>query len=354
MRYADLPARFPIPFANNAGGGFIRSVPEASQIGVQDGAASLFDGFPPLCFTGQSLGGFLPFGDDFNGILKQITQWSQWQQAGALVDYDATYSSDVSGYPKGAVLVSASNTGECFYNLVDGNTNDPDTAPTNWVPFTPLNLYAEDTGTANASAIALVPAPASLGFLFGREIRIKKIGSTNTAAMTLNVNGFGAAPITHTDGSSILAGEVPASGIFTVSWDGSQFQLLTPGSIVESSLTFSSPYPSVSLKGYITVPTPVGNMVLQWMAGGTIDGWDPQSPKNMNYSLDWLSPFSSACLIAWASCEVQGASTAFAQELYWYNISSFSASACQISRCGVDAPHALGTLTRPWVVGIGF
>ncbi len=82
MLAADIPTKFNIPFADNAGGAFIRPIPEASQIGIEAGAASLNDGFPPDTFTPVSAGGTPPFGRDFNGLLNQITAWNRWQNAG--------------------------------------------------------------------------------------------------------------------------------------------------------------------------------------------------------------------------------------------------------------------------------
>ncbi len=83
MKLSDIPAnKFPIPFANAAGPSYITTIPEASQIGITAGAASLTDGFVPLNFQPVGSGGVPPRGVDFNGLLKQITQWSQWQNAG--------------------------------------------------------------------------------------------------------------------------------------------------------------------------------------------------------------------------------------------------------------------------------
>ena len=39
MQSSAIPAKFPSPFANNAGAGFIRPIPTASQISVSPGAA---------------------------------------------------------------------------------------------------------------------------------------------------------------------------------------------------------------------------------------------------------------------------------------------------------------------------
>ncbi len=66
-----------------------------------------------------------PFGQDFNGIFNQITLWSQWQNAGGLVPYDNTFAGQIGGYPKGALLASAT-AGKVWLNLADDNTVDPD------------------------------------------------------------------------------------------------------------------------------------------------------------------------------------------------------------------------------------
>ena len=110
---ASTPPKFAIPWGNSAGGAYIRPIPQPSQIGIQNCAASLTDGFPPLTFVAQSAGGCPPFGQDFNGILKQLSQWSLWAGGGAGVAYDSSYQASIGGYPLGATLVDAANAG-CF------------------------------------------------------------------------------------------------------------------------------------------------------------------------------------------------------------------------------------------------
>lgn len=136
MKASDIPDRFPIPFADDAGGSYIRPIPEDSQIGIQDGAASLTDGFPPLNFVPVIGGGKPPFGQDFNGILNQITLWSRWQGAGATVGWDSAFSTSVSGYPAGAIVAAASGVGDFWLCTIDDNTSDPDSAGAGWSPFT--------------------------------------------------------------------------------------------------------------------------------------------------------------------------------------------------------------------------
>lgn len=132
MLASQVPTKFPIIWGASAGGSYIRTIPNTSQIGVNNGWASFPDGFPPLCFLPVGSGGVPPFGQDMNGILGEISAWSQWQAAGGLVKYDGTFSGDVGGYPQGAVLASASP-GGVWISTADSNTSNPDAGGANWV-----------------------------------------------------------------------------------------------------------------------------------------------------------------------------------------------------------------------------
>lgn len=132
MQLSNIPVKFPITFASSAGAGFVRTIPTLSQIGIQAGAASLTDGFPPATFLPIGSGGTPPFGQDVNGILKQITQWQQWSQAGGPIAYDASFSASIGGYPKGAVITSATTFGTFWVSTVDNNVTNPDAAGAGW------------------------------------------------------------------------------------------------------------------------------------------------------------------------------------------------------------------------------
>lgn len=153
MDSSAIPPKFPIVWGNSAGSAYIRSIPEASQIGVTNCAASLTDGFPPLTFTPSSAGGCPPFGQDFNGILKQITQWSQWVQASGPVFYDSSFSTSIGGYPKGAILSSTIVPGYRWLSTAENNTTDPDAGGAGWVQ----DPGQVPTGTPTASLSTTVP-----------------------------------------------------------------------------------------------------------------------------------------------------------------------------------------------------
>ncbi|OIQ97227.1 hypothetical protein GALL_207810 [mine drainage metagenome] len=155
MLAASLPPFFNVPFANGAGASYIRAIPLASQIGVTPGAASLVDGFPPLCFLPVSAGGVPPFGQDMNGILNEITANLQWLQAGGVPAYNAAFSAAIGGYPQGSVLKKAAAVG-FWISTADNNASDPDTGGAGWEDYsTALLASAVLTGTPTA------PTPAT-------------------------------------------------------------------------------------------------------------------------------------------------------------------------------------------------
>lgn len=135
MLSSAIPTRIQLPFAAGAAGAFIRQIPVASQIGVQDGAASFTDGFPPLTFQPIASGGVPPFGQDENGILNIITKWNQWQAVGGAIPWDAAFSTAIGGYPQGAIVGSTTSTFIFWISGVDNNTSNPDAGGANWFQF---------------------------------------------------------------------------------------------------------------------------------------------------------------------------------------------------------------------------
>lgn len=158
MQASQTPTLVPLAFAAN---GTKNIIPEASQIGVTPGAASLNDGFPPLTFTPVAAGGVPPAGGDFNGVLNLITASIRWAHGGGRYAFSSTFAADanVSGYPAGAELMSADLQG-AWLSLNDSNTDNPDTGPgTKWVPSRAYGVTAV-TGLTNAN-VTLTPAQAA-------------------------------------------------------------------------------------------------------------------------------------------------------------------------------------------------
>jgi hypothetical protein len=205
MNLSSAPPKFNIPWANSptAGGPYLTyPVPQGSQIGITNCAASLTDGFPPLTFQALSAGGCGPKGQDFNGILKQITLWNQWAAAGGVPIYDATFSTAISGYPLGALASQSAQIGCYWVNTTNGNTTNPDSTipPTGlaggggWTSACPGGGVStvSSTGSANAQTVSTATPFRNIS----SALVTFKPGLTNTAGTTLNINSTGAISVT--------------------------------------------------------------------------------------------------------------------------------------------------------------
>lgn len=83
--------------------------------------------------------------------------------------------------------------------------------------------YATGSGT---NTIVATMAPAITAYVAGQTFRIKMAAGANTGATTLNLNSVGAKAITKRGTTAFVAGDIPASSMFEVAYDGTQFQLI--------------------------------------------------------------------------------------------------------------------------------
>lgn len=173
MLASAIPTRLQIAWAKNAGGSYIRTVPVASQIGVNAGAASYSDGFVPDNFTQIAAGGVPPFGQDMNGVLNETTVWDQWYQAGGAIGFDSTFATAIGGYPNGAIIASSVVPGNAWMSTVDNNTTDPDSvSASGWAPAPGLI----SSGTPVPSFSSTIPA----GFVAANTLTIGNASSNAT------------------------------------------------------------------------------------------------------------------------------------------------------------------------------
>jgi hypothetical protein len=215
---SSIPSKFQVPFASAAGSGYIRPIPLATP--ASPGGATLLAGFNPSSFVPTASGGNPPFGEEFNGLLFQSTSWDQWYSAGGPIAWDAAFSAAVGGYPNGAVVASAATTGLFWYSTADNNTTNPDAGGANWVSFTPINLFAVDTGAPNAYVFNFIPSGLTAP-LVGKPVYVQiGVGNTNTGASIANGK-----PFVNQDGSSLVGGQVKAGGIYCIVYDGMRYQL---------------------------------------------------------------------------------------------------------------------------------
>jgi len=96
--------------------------------------------------------------------------------------------------------------------------------------------YVADTGAADAYAITL--APAITAYAAGQQFTFKAVNA-NTGASTLNVNSLGAKNILKNNDVALASGDIEASQIVTVVYDGTSFQMTshTGNAISDATLT---------------------------------------------------------------------------------------------------------------------
>jgi hypothetical protein len=134
--------------------------------------------------------------------------------------------------------------------------------------------YAVDTGSVNAYAVTLSPAPASLSFLIGVPIRVQ-IANTNTGASTLTVNGLASTIINNVDGTAISANQI--KGVSQFIYDGTKFELV--GGAPTGRL-IGAPRYITSTQTY--TPTPGTNAALfEYVGGGGAGGGSQAAGANL-------------------------------------------------------------------------
>jgi hypothetical protein len=242
LSQSSVPTKIPTTWGASAPGANITCpMPITSQISITAGRASWTDGFPPLNFLPAGAGGVPPFGQDMNGVLCQLSQWTRWQNASATIVYDASFSSSIGGYPKGAVLQNASNAYCVWISQVDNNASNPDTGGANWTGACPGGgIGGTSTGSGNAQIIAATP------FIVQANAKVCWLaGFSNTGPLQINVNGAGLVNVYQRTTGGLVAltgGEVHSGMIACATHDGTQYELDTSAawaSLVQPDQTLS-------------------------------------------------------------------------------------------------------------------
>lgn len=84
--------------------------------------------------------------------------------------------------------------------------------------------YVTDSGLANAMVVSM-PTKALSSYTAGLELSVL-VGTTNTGASTLNVDGVGAKTILRANGSALSVGDLTSGYIVKLVYDGTNFRLI--------------------------------------------------------------------------------------------------------------------------------
>jgi hypothetical protein len=114
--------------------------------------------------------------------------------------------------------------------------------------------YIADTGAADVYVATLSPAITTYGS-GGLTVRVKIANTNTTTTPTLNVNALGAKTIVKSGAAALAAGDVAAGQIQTFQYDGTNFQLLNPATVV-NGVNPSTPITASISGGILNVACP--------------------------------------------------------------------------------------------------
>jgi hypothetical protein len=295
MQNTNLPAKTPTPFADSAGGAYKRAVPAASQIGITLGAASFHDGFPPACFSPIAGGGSWPFGQDFNGLLNQMSAWERWFQAGGVIKYDATFQTAIGGYPLGARVESVANPGLIWRSSTENNVTNPDAAGAGWSV-----IAFPDPGSAGFTVHALTAT--------GANIRLEGDGVT-TPNKTIRAHA-GVLQIMNNAYSASLFGLTDAGDLTLVGALAAGTTINSGGAIVAAAgnITANAGKIRAAVGAYLSADPAAGTILSDFLTANTSPGsvrlpnglifeWGAFSiPANSTLPVNFLPAFPNSCL----------------------------------------------------------
>ena len=314
------PATLIIPFANS---GSKNTIPVASQIGTNDGAASYTDGFPPATMTPKSAGGIPPDGRDENGILYDVSSHIVWLNAGGIY----TFSPDIAaagGYPVGAIVFD--NAGLSSYvNTLAGNTTNFNTTPASigvsWFPVSDRIVQS----------VLLVPSVKTL--ITGDANKFISLNGLNDYTVTL--------PLASTcpQGNTFILASM--GGIQTIARQGADTISIGATNAIASF--------QISNNGNVTV---VSDGVSKWYAIGTPAGvlslnspafvGDPTAPTPARFDND--TSLATTAFVQQVGFNSAGVATYTASQVLTPN---------DIGRAWIYKSESDGTITLPAIPAAG-
>lgn len=121
------PNLITVSFASSATPDLVNEIPINVDPSDPENKASWSQGFSQITMTAQLAGGLPPFGQDFNGVLKSITENIQFMCGGGNYKFDAQWVSEVGGYAIDSIILTDDGL-KAYRSKVDTNTVNPNTA----------------------------------------------------------------------------------------------------------------------------------------------------------------------------------------------------------------------------------
>ena len=227
-----------------------------------------------------------------------------------------TFNINSAGQPvvSGTVISSTAFnalTADLGTGLTTALTKDGQTTPTANIPMGTYKITGLGAGTATTDAVRLgqlqnfgintlitvagtdtitgTVSPSLTAYTAG-QIFSFVVGTTNTGAVTLNIDGLGAKAVTRTGAIALVAGAMVTGQVALVEYDGTRFQLLDPNAFTDLLVSGLLTATNVTASGLLTVTTYVESVV----AVGTVTSSSTLSLTNGTVQTATLTA-STAC-----------------------------------------------------------
>lgn len=198
-----------------------------------------------------------------------------------------TFNINSAGQPvvSGTVISSTAFnalTADLGTGLTTALTKDGQTTPTANIPMGTYKITGLGAGTATTDAVRLgqlqnfgintlitvagtdtitgTVSPSLTAYTSG-QIFSFVVGTTNTGAVTLNIDGLGAKAVTRTGAIALVAGAMVTGQVALVEYDGTRFQLLDPNAFTDLLVSGLLTATNVTASGLLTVTTYVESVV---------------------------------------------------------------------------------------------
>jgi hypothetical protein len=179
-----------------------------------------------------------------SGVFSRLYNWTSRKNAGSptnIID-STTMDAEFDGIATGlsaAILKDGTQTVTANIPMathkftgVGVGSALTDSANLGQVQNAAMNYVASDTGSANSYAIA--PTPAITSYVAGQVFHFIA-ANASTGASTLNVSALGTKAI-QLGGSALASTEIGTSGITSVIYDGTQFQLMSESQVASAAI----------------------------------------------------------------------------------------------------------------------
>jgi len=168
-----------------------------------------------------------------DGVFTGTSIWQSNRDAGTKIvaDRHDTHDQDIATGLNQAInkdgsnaFTGAANLGSQKITALADGTAHTDGVNAGQIQDGGLIFQSNDTGSANAYAIALTPAVTA--YVAGQVFHFKA-ANASSGASTLNVNALGAKNIKKKNDQDIAAGDIEQNAIVSVIYDGTSFQMLS-------------------------------------------------------------------------------------------------------------------------------